>query len=420
MHKTDRIAAKRLRLPSSVLVAVLLAGGSSSMAQTGLSCGSLFGALLNSPVQSVQVCSTSLQGLYEAGIRDVGASLSSYAGDEAITTVARLNGLAATASFAQASANLEFSIPELNILQTFAGGTRVASARLMHDWLNNNADLRGRMLQHQAAHSAVNPVTGPGGVLSGAVGLDFGASFDEVATRIATTQANAQSGVGNLIGIGVLVSQHDIAGATVRTVSAPLSYTVRNDIDPRRQALLRASLGVVDSAGTKSRSGRVSAGYRFPMSDEWALTPMVGVSLSGSDAHGFYTGVASGSIASTYLIERDGFDISVGNMLGYYRSFKPPGVSYGVDPGLQVFALRNGILISQPITLGSRKMSVEYGLSDTRYLGDALYQKSAQDISISLGTNKSVFSARSFFRATLALQKVRDGHGVALNVNYWF
>ena len=143
MHKTDRIAAKRLRLPSSVLVAVLLAGGSSSMAQTGLSCGSLFGALLNSPVQSVQVCSTSLQGLYEAGIRDVGASLSSYAGDEAITTVARLNGLAATASFAQASANLEFSIPELNILQTFASGTRVASARLMHDWLNNNADLRG-------------------------------------------------------------------------------------------------------------------------------------------------------------------------------------------------------------------------------------------------------------------------------------
>lgn len=420
MRKTDRFGARCLRLPSVLLAAVLLAVGASSAAQTRLSCSGLFGAFLSSPTQSVQVCSTSLQGLYEVGIRDVGASLSSYVGDEAITTAARLNGLAAGASFSKGSASLDFTIPELNIQQTFAGATRVSSARLMHDWLNNNAELRGRMLQHQAAHSAINPVTGPGGVLSGAVGLDFGASFDEVATRIATTQANAQSGVGNLIGIGVLVSQHEIAGATVRTLSAPLSYTVRNDIDPRRQALLRGSFGVVDSAGTRSHSGRISAGYRFPMSDEWALTPMVGVSLSGSNDNGFYTGVASASIASTYLIERDGFDISVGNMLGYYRSFKPPGVSYGVDPGLQVFAVRNGILISQPVTFGARKMSLEYGLSDTRYLGDALYQKSAQDISISLGTNKSVFSVRSFFRATLALQKVRDGHGVALNVNYWF
>ena len=420
MRTIDRVGPMPPILSRWLLVAALIGAGASSTAQTALSCDSLFGAVLSSPTQSVQVCSTSLQGLYEVGIRDVGASLSPYAGDEAITTAARLNRLAASASFAQGSASLDFRIPELGIQQTFAGATRVASARLLHDWLKNNSDLRGRMLQHQAANSPINPMTGPGGVLSGAVGLDFGASFDEVATRIATTQANAQSGVGNLIGIGVLLSQHQIAGATVRTLSLPLSYTVRNDIDPRRQALLRGGLGVVDSAGTKSYSGRVAAGYRFPMSDEWALTPMLGLSVSGSDASAFYTGVASGSIASTYVLELSGLDLAIGNMLGYYRSFKPPGASYGIDPGLQIFALRNGVLISQPVTIGARKMSVEYGLSDTRYLGDVLYQKSAQDLTISLGTNKSVFSARSFFRATLAFQKVRDGHGVAINVNYWF
>ena len=65
-------------------------------------------------------------------------------------------------------------------------------------------------------------------------------------------------------------------------------------------------------------------------------------------------------------------------------------------------------------------MSVEYGLSDTRYLGGSLYQKDSQDVSVSLGTNKSAFSARSFFRGTLLLQRSRDSKGVAFNVNYWF
>lgn len=64
-------------------------------------------------------------------------------------------------------------------------------------------------------------------------------------------------------------------------------------------------------------------------------------------------------------------------------------------------------------------MSVEYGLSDTRFVGHNLYQKSAQDLTISLGTNKSAFSAR-VSSATLALQRARDTHGVAINVNYWF
>lgn len=398
----------------------LMGAAPTAMAQDAASCGTLFGAVVTSPLQAVQVCSSSLQGLYEVGVRDIGASLSSYVGDEAISTAARLNGLGATASYAKGETSLVFDIPELGIHETFVGATRVGSAKQLHDWLKHNSDLRGQMVKYQASHSPINPITGPGGVLTNAVAMDFGASFDEVATRIATSQASAQAGVGSLIGIGMLLSRHDVAGLTVQTLSIPLSYTVRNDIDPRRQALLRGGLGVVDSAGSKSYSGRVAAGYRFPMSDEWTLTPMAGVSLSGSDANAYYTAVASGSLASTYVLEQDGFDLTIGNMVGYYHSFKPPGSSEGVDAGVRQFALRNGLLVSQPVTLGGRKMSVEYGLSDTRFVGNNLYQKSAQDLTISLGTNKSAFSSRSFFRATLALQRARDTRGVAINVNYWF
>jgi hypothetical protein len=52
--------------------------------------------------------------------------------------------------------------------------------------------------------------------------------------------------------------------------------------------------------------------------------------------------------------------------------------------------------------------------------GTELYQKSAQELTFSLGTNRNALSARSFFRATVAFQRARDSKGVTLSVNYWF
>lgn len=389
-------------------------------AQSALTCSTLFGANVSVGSMSSEVCATSLENLYERGIRDIGGLFPGYTGTEAVTSNARLNGLATTVSYDAGSPSLRFSIPELGINELFLGDTRVGSARLLRDYLINNPNLRGRVLAYQANNSALNPISGPGGILSNAVSNDFDSSFGESATRIAGSLPSSQTGSGNLIGIGMVLSRFTVAGATVKTLSAPLSYTVRNDIDPRRQALLRGGFGVVDTAGSKSYNGRIAAGYRFPMSDEWTLTPMVGVAIAGSSDAAYYTGIVNGTIASTYTVEAGGFDITVGNMLGYYQTFKPPGGNLGVDPSIGQMTLRNGILFSQPVNLMGSKMSVEYGLSDTRYLGGSLYHKNSQDISISLGTNKNAFSARSFFRATLLLQKSRDSRGFAFNVNYWF
>ncbi len=391
-----------------------------SYAQSSLTCGTLFGASVSIGSASSQVCATSLENLYERGIRDIGGLFPGYTGTEAVTSNARLNGLATLVSYDAGSPSLRFSIPELGINELFAGDTRVGSARLLRDYLINNPNLRGRVLEYQANNSPLNPISGPGGILSNAVANDFDSSFGESATRIASSLPSSQAGSGNLIGIGMVLSRFTVAGVTVKTLSAPLSYTVRNDIDPRRQALIRGGLGVVDTAGSKSYNGRISAGYRFPMSDEWTLTPMVGAAIAGSSDAAYYTGIFNGSIASTYTMEASGFDITIGNMLGYYQTFKPPGGKFGVNPSIGQMTLRNGILLSQPVNLMGSKMSVEYGLSDTRYLGGSLYHKDSQDLSISLGTNKNAFSARSFFRATLLLQKSRDSRGFAVNVNYWF
>ena len=53
------------------------------------------------------------------------------------------------------------------------------------------------------------------------------------------------------------------------------------------------------------------------------------------------------------------------------------------------YAIRNGIILSQPMTVGGRKMVAEYGIADTRFFGTKIYQTNLQEFSFSLGTRRS-------------------------------
>jgi hypothetical protein len=389
-----------------------------TFAQAG--CNTLFEATVTSVGTTQQVCRETFESLYQITIRDVGNLFPGYTENSAVSSTSKLLGVTTLLNFANDSKTLTLSIPELELRQSFTGVNRRESAILLRNYLRDNPQLYGDLQRRQAATSPLSPITGTGGVMGQAIMADFSSSFTENATRIATSQSNASQGAQSVIGAGVVVSSHSVAGASVNSISVPLSYTVRNDIDPRRQALVRAGFGELDSAGSKSYQGRLSAGYRFPMSDAWVLTPMLGASLAGSKDAAFYVGVLHGSLASTYTWEFDGFELTMGNMLGYYQTFSPPGKSFSTDPKIRTTALVNGLFLSQPVSFGGNKMSMEYGLSDSRLSGTTLYQNNSQEVTISLGTNKNALSARSFLRATLALQRAKDSRGASLGVNYWF
>jgi hypothetical protein len=379
----------------------------------------LFQADVTTAGTTQQFCLTSVEDLYTTAIRDAGTSFPGYTQTSALNSTVTILGVAASVSYAQNSNTVALVIPELGINESFTGATRRDSAILLRKYLEDNPGIFARLQQRMAALSPLSPITGAGGVMPTAIMGDFAASFGDTPTRIATSQSNASQGSQSVLGAGVVLSSQKVLGAQVKTIAIPLSYTGRNDIDPRRQALLRASFGTTDSAGSRTYQGRVAAGYRFPMSDQWVLTPMAGLSLAGSKDAGYAVGVLNGSLASTYTWELDGIDVTMGNMLGYYQTFKPP-IKLAADPKIRLAALVNGVFISQPVTFGERRMSVEYGLTDTRLGGTDVYQDNSQELSISLGTNKNALSARSFFRTTLALQKARGSKGVSLSVNYWF
>ena len=383
-------------------------------------CTTLFEATVTSGGSTQQICRNTLESFYQTTIRDVGNLFPGYTENSTVSSTSRLLGVNTLLDFANGSKTLTLRIPEIGVNQAFTGINRRESAILLRNYLRDNPQLYGDLQRRQVATSPLSPITGTGGVMGQAIMADFGSSFTENATRIATSQSNAAQGAQSVIGAGVLISSHSVGDANVRSISVPLSYTVRNDIDPRRQALVRAGFGELDSAGSKSHQARLSAGYRFPMSDSWVLTPMLGASVAGSKDAAFYVGVFHGSIASTYTWEFDGFDLTMGNMLGYYQSFSPQGKSFATDPKIRTTAVVNGLFLSQPVSFGGSKMSMEYGVSDARLSGTSLYQNNSQEISISLGTNKSALSARSFLRGTLALQRAKDSKGVSLSVNYWF
>lgn len=416
--RASAVRINALRAGAPLWAACVMACAAPSFAQTA--CNTLFEANVTSGGTTRQICRNTLESFYQTTIRDVGNLFPGYTENSTVSSTSRLLGVNTLLDFANGSKTLTLRIPEIGVNQSFTGINRRESAILLRNFLRDNPRLYGDLQRRQVATSPLSPITGTGGVMGQAIMADFSSSFTESATRIATSQSNAAQGAQSVIGAGVLVSSHSVAGADVRSVAVPLSYTVRNDIDPRRQALVRAGFGQLDSAGSKSYQARLSAGYRFPMSDSWVLTPMLGASVAGSKDAAFYVGVFHGSIASTYTWEFDSFDLTMGNMLGYYQSFSPPGKSFATDPRIRTTAIVNGLFLSQPVSFGGSKMSMEYGVSDTRLSGTSLYQNNSQEVSISLGTNKSALSARSFLRGTLAMQRAKDSRGVSLSVNYWF
>ena len=416
--RASAVRINALRAGAPLWAACVMACAAPSFAQTA--CNTLFEANVTSGGTTRQICRNTLESFYQTTIRDVGNLFPGYTENSTVSSTSRLLGVNTLLDFANGSKTLTLRIPEIGVNQSFTGINRRESAILLRNFLRDNPRLYGDLQRRQVATSPLSPITGTGGVMGQAIMADFSSSFTESATRIATSQSNAAQGAQSVIGAGVLVSSHSVAGADVRSVAVPLSYTVRNDIDPRRQALVRAGFGQLDSAGSTSYQARLSAGYRFPMSDSWVLTPMLGASVAGSKDAAFYVGVFHGSLASTYTWEFDSFDLTMGNMLGYYQSFSPPGKSFATDPRIRTTAIVNGLFLSQPVSFGGSKMSMEYGVSDTRLSGTSLYQNNSQEVSISLGTNKSALSARSFLRGTLAMQRAKDSRGVSLSVNYWF
>lgn len=364
-----------------------------------------------------------LDKLSNTGLSSLGLG---YNGTQPASIGVDFNSLPMTISFPNtgftgAGAQLDLAIPALGVNQTFAGTDRDASKHLLGDYLKKS-NIIGRIMKYQAEHTPNSPLTGAGGLLPNMAAGDFNQNFTDTATNIAgpAAEARQQNASGNLIGVGLSYSTLEARNRDTDSITIPLSYTFRNDLDPRRQLVISMPITQTDTNGAKSYQGGLGAAYRIPMNDSWTLTPGAKVSAVGSVDLATVAGMYAVSLTSTYIWTFPSFDVAMGNMLSYNQTMKFKSGDYAFDPDIQTTVLRNGVMLSQPVTMFGKKMSVEYSLIDTRYTGADLYADNTQEIGITLGTNKRAYSSRSFFRAGLSYLQGKDTKGFTLNLGYWF
>lgn len=315
-------------------------------------------------------------------------------------------------------------IPGLNTNVTFsAKATRDGNVDDLKDFLKKSGvSILNDMQSLLAKLSPIDAVAGnPNSLQSRMVGEDFDRNFTQFASNIKAGPATDGQSANNLIGVGLNFGSFSQGGLTNNVVTLPLSYTMRSDLDPRRQLSFYMPITVSDVAGAKTYGANLGVAYRLPVNDDWALTPAIGYGISGSVDLGSAAAMLAASITSQYSFKMGGYDLAMGNMIGMYQSSKLSGGDYTFDAKIRNTVFRNGILASFPTQVMGRSMALEVSFVNTLYTGSDLYSNQYNEVGVTLGTNKGANTARSYLRAGVTyLQGQNDIRGLRLNVGYWF
>ncbi len=320
-------------------------------------------------------------------------------------------------------AEIHLTIPSMGIDTAFTGGTREESAQSLYDYLKSGT-LLSELSQSLAKSSPTDPIAGnPNSMMSTMVASDFDQNFTSDFSNIASADTTGATAISNdrltQIGIGLEIGRMTQGGTDVSNLTVPLSYSIRNDLDPRRQLLLRMPLTALDVDGAKAYHVGFGASYRFPMSQRWTLVPSANYGLTASKDMGSSAQMASVGLTSTYYWRKPGYDVGIGNMLGFVTTMPFSYGGYDYDPNISNTVLRNGVMWSTPTVVSGHKLHFETSLTDTRFFGSKLYSDNYQEVRFSLGTSRSS-KAASVLRAGLALRHMKGDTGFNLEFGYWF
>ncbi len=396
----------------------VIAGSLLSSSAFALTCDKSYGmqVTVGATVGSA-VCDSSSTAFID-NLKNFSGLNASYTQTSAATIAGRFNDVNIDLSYAANSNQLNYTFKELGISGSFTGASRDASEEAFKDFVKKN-DIIGKIMKYQAQHSATSPISGVGGLIPMTAAADFESTFATASAISGAPSTGAAS--NNLIGASISYGSYKVDGYgdRVSTMSLPLSYTIRNDIDPRRQLAFSLPITVIDIGGAKTIHTGLGVAYRFPITERWSIAPSARYSIVASKDRATVSTVYSAALSSVYRIPMERFDLAIGNMVGYYRTGKFAAGDYSFDPNIKNVVLRNGVMLSQPVNFG-KKMSIEYSLVDTRYMGDKPAVDNTQELSITLGTNKNAFDARSFVRGGVTLMRGPGVNGVTANIGYWF
>lgn len=234
---------------------------------------------------------------------------------------------------------------------------------------------------------------------------------------------------GPVIGAALELERLKINGRVSESETLPLSYTVRSDLDPRRQTTTSLRMTHARSNARDNYSYVAGVAFRRPMTDQWTVVPSVsfGYVEDGSGGTQVTGSIYAVNVASVYKLRHRQFDVAIANQLGHYRTreFRGPGLGNPLNPQINNTVMRNGIVVAMPTVLAGRKLSTELGLTRTDILTDHRDPSFSVDyyneVSLTLGNNRRLANARSFVRGGISyLDGQGDVRGLRVKLGYWF
>jgi len=327
-----------------------------------------------------------------------------------------LRGLPLTLSYAEDSSQLVFQVPSLNIDLTFDGGNRDASQQLFEDYIKQNGD---DILRELLRVSALDPLAGnPTSVQSAMVATAFNAGVDPTYDTLSP---------GSSFGLGARFGSYSLGQFTQNVYTLPISYAYTfSNYD---KLIVNLPITYMEVDGASSYQLNFGLAYKKNINRIWALTPSLGYGLTGSDDLGSLGHIVSVALTSDLMLyESPKFQLSMGNMVGYYLTLPVRLGDYSVDYELRNTITRNGLLLSVPWQkrIWGRDFSLDFYITDTRFFGDALYSDNYQEIGISFGPMRSAdklapnLSSHPFGIGIKYINGDGDVDGFELNFGYRF
>lgn len=285
---------------------------------------------------------------------------------------------------------LTFSVPSLNITESFTGVNRDESEDLFGDWLEKNgASTMERIMKELARVSPVDPIAGnSNSAMAKTVESNFTEGFLDVATKQNTSSITVDKNK-NTISITPTYKSLDIDGKNSTSYSFPLAYSFVSNENADRKFTVSLPISYSDVEGAVSYNVGLGFSYTLPITNSWTLTPAIGYNIAASVDLGTLAQIGSASITSSYSYDLNEHQrISLGNMVGYYTTLKFYGGDYSYDPGIRNTVFRNALMYSQDTNSFIDNTSVDIYVINTKFTGTELYNDGYNEIGFSFGYNK--------------------------------
>jgi hypothetical protein len=310
--------------------------------------------------------------------------LPSYRDNAPATASLNIRGLAATIEYPGSGSNIVLKVPAAGIDRTFTGATRDETQDAVTEYFKGQGgnDVT-RVLQAAVRETAVDPVAGnPDSLMSLMGAADFAKGTDSLGHA-------GGEGSPNLFSFSVDGGRGSAPGGYQQDrLSGTFSYRM-NFEGTDTAVLLDLPVNWVRTGGSDSVSGSLGIGVRVPLTNWWSVTPSVRAGVAGSVDIGAAALVFSGSVTSDIRWNWGGWYFGLGNMAGVYRATGVSAGDYDIDYDLNNVLLRNGISVSHDLTEGPAPVRATAAFTDSRYLGDDLFVKHFDEVSLSFSKGAS-------------------------------